>query len=478
MPDRSPDSILFPTKPNWTDDFPELEKTIRASMLRRILLRRKTVSRYQSTSATDGPVTSREFESKGPLAGIKVLDLTRVLAGPFCTQMLADAGADVVKIEIPGIGDDTRHWKDAAEQVVMWNSDAETSLYFASCNRSKRSLAVNLKSEKGKEIIKKLAKVSDVVVDNYLPGKLDQLGVGYSVLSKINPRIIHASISGYGPTGPFAKRAGYDVIAAAESGMLHITGEKGGLPVKPGVALIDLCTGLYSYGAITSALYAREFTGKGQKIDASLLETGLSLMVNLGSSYLNVNREAVRHGCGHPTIVPYDTFTCSDAMIVVGATSNRQWATLMTVLGHTEYIDDPRFSTNSDRVAHRTEVEDLLNAEFRKKTVKEWCSLLETTGLPFGPVNNLEMAFAHPQVGPRKMVETLQTSASKSGTLKVAGIPVKYSHTPASIKGPPPGIGEHSGEVLDELGYDLDQIQEMADDGTVQLYRKKKESKL
>lgn len=443
-----------------------------------MLLHRPVFRRIRLTKPQSSNVTSQEFESRGPLAGIKVLDLTRVLAGPYCTQMLADAGADVVKIEIPKIGDDTRHWKDAAEHAAMWKTDAETSLYFASCNRSKRSLAVNLKSKVGVEIIKKLAKVSDVVVDNYLPGKLDELRIGYSVLSQVNPRIIHASISGYGTTGPYAKRAGYDVIAAAESGMLHITGEKGGLPVKPGVALIDLCTGLYSYGAITSALYARQFTGKGQKIDASLLETGLSLMVNLGSSYLNVNREAVRHGCGHPTIVPYDTFTCSDAMIVVGATSNRQWAILMTVLGHTEYITDPRFTTNSDRVAHRADVEDFLNGEFSKKPVKEWCKLLESTGLPFGPVNNLEMAFSHPQVEPRTMIETIPTNASKSGILKVTGIPVKYSQTPASIKGPPPSIGQHSGEVLGELGYDMDQIQEMADEGIVQLYKEKQSAKL
>lgn len=429
-----------------------------------------------TASATPPPRAARrtspaasEFEERGPLAGIKVLDLTRVLAGPYCTQMLADNGADVVKIEIPGIGDDTRHWKDAAEQEEMWRPEAETSLYFASCNRSKRSLAVNLKSPEGVAIVKRLARVSDVVVDNYLPGKLDQLGIGYDVLSAINPRIIHASVSGYGSSGPYAKRAGYDVIAAAECGMLHITGEQGGRPVKPGVALIDLCTGLYSYGAITSALYARQFTGVGQKIDASLLETGLSLMVNLGSSFLNVGREARRFGCGHPTIVPYDTFTCSDAMIVVGATSNRQWATLMTVLDHREYIGDPRFATNSDRVAHRAEVEDILNSEFRKRTVGAWCAALESTGLPFGPVNTLERAFSHPQVGPRDMIQTLKTSASKSGELRVAGIPVKYSHTKPSIKGPPPGIGEHSAQVLAELGYSKAEVATFEQHGVVQV---------
>ncbi|CCG80731.1 CAIB/BAIF family enzyme [Taphrina deformans PYCC 5710] len=419
--------------------------------------------------ATTSHTRPTDFEGKGPLAGIKVLDLTRVLAGPYCTQMLADNGADVIKIEIPRIGDDTRHWKDATEQSQFWKSGAQTSLYFSSCNRSKRSLAVNLKSAAGVGIIKELVKECDVVVDNYLPGKLDELGIGYGVLSGINPRVIHASVSGYGSSGPYARRAGYDVIAAAECGMLHITGERGGLPVKPGVALIDLCTGLYSYGAITSALYARQFTGVGQKIDASLLETGLSLMVNLGSSYLNMDREAVRYGCGHPSIVPYDTFTCSDAMIVVGATSDRQWATLMTVLGHPELIEDARFRTNSDRVAHRKDVEDLLNAEFSKRTIEEWCAELESTGLPFGPVNTLERAFDHPQVGPRKMIETLKTEASKSGELKVAGIPVKYSHTKPSIKGPPPSIGEHSHEVLLEMGYSRQEVQEFASNGVVQL---------
>lgn len=390
--------------------------------------------------------------------------------------MLADAGADVIKIEIPKIGDDTRHWKDKAEDA-FWNKPGdegtaegvtETSLYFTCCNRGKRSLAVNLKSKEGVAIIKRLAEECDVVVDNYLPGKLDELGIGYSVLSAINPRIIHASVSGYGSSGPYAKRAGYDVIAAAEGGMLHITGERGGNPVKPGVALIDLCTGLYSYGAITSALYARQFTGRGQKIEASLLETCLSLQVNLGSSYLNLGREATRFGCGHPSIVPYDTFTCSDAHIVVGATSNRQWAILMETLGKPEYINDDRFLTNPARVAHRKEVEDILNNAFKAKTVSEWCEELKHSGLPFGPVNNLERAFAHPQVEPRKMIETLPSKASKSGSVKVAGVPVKYSDTPASIKSAPPSIGEHTIAVLEELGYSDQEIRRLQQDGTVQ----------
>ena len=423
--------------------------------------------RYQPAKLaekTDGTA----FEENGPLAGIRVLDLTRVLAGPFATQMLADAGADVVKVEIPGIGDDTRHWKDSAEQEAMWKDDSATSLYFASCNRSKKSIAVNLKSPQGIEIVKKMAEKADVVVDNYLPGKLDQLGIGYSVLSKINPRIIHASVSGYGSRGPYKGRPGYDVIAAAEAGMMHITGERGGKPVKPGVALIDLCTGLYTYGAIASALYARQFTGVGQKIDASLLESCLSLLVNLGSSYLNVGREATRYGCGHPTIVPYDTFTCSDAMIVVGATSNRQWATLMNILGRQEYIDDPRFATNPQRVAHRAEVEEILNSAFSTKTVEEWCDELSTTGLPFGPVNNLERAFSHPQVEPLQMVEEIAMAAAKGGVLKVAGIPVKYSHTKPSIKSAPPSIGEHTGGVLRELGYTTEEIDKLRAAGVVQ----------
>lgn len=403
-------------------------------------------------------VDAKAFEEQGPLAGIRVLDLTRVLAGPFATQMLADAGADVVKVEIPGIGDDTRHWKDSAEQEAMWKDGSSTSLYFSSCNRSKKSIAVNLKDPRGVEIIKKMAARADVVVDNYLPGKLDQLGIGYSVLSKVNPRIIHASVSGYGNRGPYSSRPGYDVIAAAEAGMMHITGERGRKPVKPGVALIDLCTGLYTYGAIASALYARQHTGIGQKIDASLLESCLSLLVNLGSSYLNVGREAIRYGCGHPTIVPYDTFTCADAMIVVGATSNRQWAILMKILGKPEYIDDPRFATNPQRVAHRTEVEEILNSAFSAKSVEAWCEELSDTGLPFGPVNNLERAFAHPQVEPLDMVEEIPMEAAKSGTLKVAGIPVKYSHTKPSIKSPPPAIGEHTDIVLADLGFSADEV--------------------
>ncbi|BFZ55248.1 hypothetical protein PYCC9005_002288 [Savitreella phatthalungensis] len=438
--------------------------------LRRLQTPRPTrfLVRCLSTPSATKPPTTEDFERDGPLAGIRVLDLTRVLAGPYATQMLADAGADVVKVEIPGIGDDTRHWKDAAEQEQMWKEGSDTSLYFASCNRSKKSIAVNLKDPKGIEIIKKMAERADVVVDNYLPGKLDQLGIGYSVLSKANPRIIHASVSGYGSQGPYSKRPGYDVIAAAEGGMMHITGERGGKPVKPGVALIDLCTGLYTYGAIASALYARETTGVGQKIDASLLESCLSLLVNLGSSYLNVGREAVRFGCGHPTIVPYDTFTCSDAMIVVGATSNRQWATLMRILGREEYIDDERFATNPQRVAHRKEVEELLNSAFIKKSVGEWCDELATSGLPFGPVNNLERAFAHPQVEPLKMIEELPTSQAKEGKVKVAGIPVKYSHTMPRIKGPPPSIGQHTDLVLEDLGFSSQEIKALRTAAVVQ----------
>ncbi|OJD25570.1 hypothetical protein ACJ73_03057 [Blastomyces percursus] len=415
------------------------------------------VSRYQQApylaqkfySSTTSPDRGKG-DAFGALHGFKILDLTRVLAGPFCTQILADYGADVIKVEQPGKGDDTRYWRTEGEGE-KWKTDS-ISCYFACVNRNKRSITLNLKSEKGKEVLLDLVKVSDVVVENFVPGKMDELGIGYDVLSKINPAIIHASISGYGAAGPYAQRAGYDIIAAAEGGLLHITGEADGPPTKPGIGLTDLCTGLYMHGAIMAALQARHRTGKGQKLDGSLFETQLSLLINVASSWLNMGQEAQRWGTAHPSIVPYEAFKTKDSYLVLGATNNRQFGVLAERMGRPDLATDERFLTNDSRVRNRSELNNILYDLFNAKMTDEWLDIFDNSGMPYGPINSLERVFTHTQAHAREMVKSIDFDAAVNGTFKVTGFPVKFSNTEASIRSNPPLLGEHTDDVLQELG--------------------------
>ena len=384
-------------------------------------------SRRRRWRATDCRQTRRSSssaaeESNGALKGVKVLDLSRVLAAPLCTQILADYGADVIKVEDIGKGDDTRHFKSRKEKGAFWKEDiGPMSNYFAAINRNKRSICLDLKHEKGRDVLFRLVKDSDVVVDNFRPGTMEKLGIGYDVLKKVNPRIIHASISGYGAAGPSAKRAGYDMIVGAEGGILHLTGERNGPPVRPGLGLTDMSTGLFMHGAIVSALFARERTGKGQKIDTSLFESQIALLINVGMSWLNLEEEAERWGTQHPSVVPYDAFKTKDLYFVCGATTDKQFDTFCKLLGCEELVSDARFKTNTDRVQNREIIFPILNDIFKTKTTDEWFAVFDGSPMPYAPINTMERVFAHPQTKAREMIKKVPWDAALEGSINLIG---------------------------------------------------------
>lgn len=380
----------------------------------------RAIIRSYSTSTS---TTTPEFEAwkNGPLTGVKILDLSRVLAAPLCTQILADYGADVIKVEDVGKGDDTRHWR-AAGEATQWKSDlGPMSNYFVAVNRNKRSICLNLKHERGKEAFLELVKGADVLVENMRPGVMEKLGIDYDVVQRLNPGIIYASVSGYGPTGPYARRAGYDMIAGAEGGMLHLTGESNGPPVRPGLGLTDMCTGLFMHGAIMAALYTRLHTGRGQKLDGSLFETQVALLTNVASTWLNAGKEAERWGAQHPTIVPYDAFRSKDLYFVCGAANDNQFRILCDVLDLKRLPEDPRFATNADRVKHRDDLAPLLKAAFAEKTTDEWMQIFEGSGLPYAPINTMARVFSHPQTHARGMVHEMKFEGARSGRVSVLG---------------------------------------------------------
>ncbi|KAJ5923827.1 hypothetical protein N7466_008014 [Penicillium verhagenii] len=387
--------------------------------------------------------------------------------GPFCTQILADYGADVLKIENPKGGDDTRLWRTEAEKKI-WKSDHDDiSAYFCTINRNKRSVTLNLKEEQGREILLELVKSADVIVDNFIPGKMDELRIGYKTLSEVNSSIIHASISGYGSSGPYAHRAGYDAIAAAEAGLLHITGEKDGPPTRPGLGLTDMSTGLFLHGAILAALVSRQRTGKGQKIDGSLFESQVALLSNVAMSWLNTGEIAERWGTAHPSIVPYQAFKTQDSYLVLGATNNRQFRSLCQLIDRLDLVYDPRFSQNDARVENRKELGGILEDIILKKSTKEWISKLEGSGLPYGPINSIDRVFSHPQTAARHMVHTLPYEPAVSGQLKVLGSAIKFDEDSYRIRLKPPRLGEHTEKTLQELGFTSQELKKMKEEGIV-----------
>ncbi|KAI8716103.1 hypothetical protein NCS52_00903200 [Fusarium sp. LHS14.1] len=402
--------------------------------------------------------TARENNHRPPLEGLKVLDLSRA---PFCTQILGDYGADIIKIEAIGNGDDTRHWKLQQEDVTWKQESGPMSNYFAAVNRNKRSITLDIKSQRGKEVLMKLAEQADVLVENFKPGTMDRLGLGYQKLRKLNPRLIYASISGYGTTGPYARRGGYDPIAGAEAGPLHVTGERNGPPVRPGLGIVDTSTGLYLHGAILAALHARDRDGEGQRVDASLFETQISLLTNVGLSWLNLGVEAQRWGCQHPSIAPYDAFKTKDSYLVCGATNDAQFAALCELVGLEALVQDERFSTNPKRVQNRELLVPIFNAVFKTKTTAEWIGIFGGTGLPFAPINNMQDTFAHPQAEARGMVASMNMGAAESGEIRVIGPAVKFSETGATLRIPPPSLGQHTDEVLMEAGMDASEVEEL-----------------
>ena len=377
-----------------------------------------------------------------PLENIKVVDLTRTLAGPFCTQNLADMGADIVKIEEPNDGDETRKWPP------IWNGE---STQFLSFNRNKRSLSVNLKSDEGLAIVKKLAAGADIMIESFRAGTLARFGLGYDDIRAVNPDIIYCTISGYGRTGPMASKPGYDLIIQAYSGLMHLTGEPDGAPQRVGFSLVDLFTGMLAFGSIVTALYHRDQTGEGQLIDAALLDGQVAAMSYHATGYIGTGVEPHRLGSGHPSLVPYQSFPASDGYFILGVANPNLWERFCHAIGHPELKDDPKFATNPDRVAHRAEMIDLLNGVFATNTVAHWVKVIDDAGVPVGPINKTSDVVADAQVKARDMF--LPIDHPNVPDLRVPNSPIKLQGTPARLRRPPPLLGQHNDEVLAELGY-------------------------
>ncbi|KXS96448.1 hypothetical protein AC578_3223 [Pseudocercospora eumusae] len=399
---------------------------------------------------------------KAPLAGIRILDFGRILAAPFCSQILADYGADVIKIEQPKTGDETRVYRIKGE-LSKWKPEVQPmSFYFASLNRNKRSITLDLKQKAAVEVVHRLVETADVVLENFIPGRGDKLGIGYAELAKINSGLIYCSLSGYGHTGPDSGRAGYDAIATAEGGLQHITGEPKGSPVRPGLGMIDMSTGLFAHGAIMAALRHRDQTGKGQHIDCSLFGTQISMLVNIGANWLNMQHEGQRFGSGHPSMHPVGVWKCKDGMyLTLSITNDRQFKLLCQRLGHPELPDDVGFATNDMRVANRENLDEVLNQILREKSVDEWMQIFEGSGLAVGPVNTIQKAFEHPQTKARDMVQSRLWDAVEAGEWKAIGPAVKFSEIEPEIRRLPPRLGEHTDEVLTEIGYTPEEIEDL-----------------
>jgi formyl-CoA transferase len=393
-----------------------------------------------------------------PLKGYRVLDLSRILAGPYCTMLLGDQGAEVIKVERPGTGDDTRTWGPPFA--------GGESAYYLCCNRNKKSIVIDLQDPAGQELVRELAKASDVLVENFTPGLTKRLGLDYERISKLNPRLVYCSITAYGQDGPYRDRPGYDMVLSAVGGLMWITGEKEGNPCKVGVAITDVLTGVYASGAVTSALLWRERSGRGQYLDISLLDVQVSGLANIASNYLVAGKEATRWGTAHESIVPYQVFNTKDRPIAIAVANQKLWVSFCKVVGRENWLDDPRFESNPKRVENRDILLPLIDQLFVQKTCDEWMDLLVGAAIPCGPVNNMQHLFADPQVQHRNMIAEVPHPAI--GTLRLTGIPVKYSQTPGKVRLHPPLLGEHTDEVLAEaLGYSCEQIEALKEQGTV-----------
>jgi succinate--hydroxymethylglutarate CoA-transferase len=390
--------------------------------------------------------------ANGPLAGIRVVDLTRILAGPLCTMMLGDMGADVIKIEPPDKGDDTRSWGPPFA--------GGEAAYFLGVNRNKRSLTLNMAVPAGQKILAGLIEKADVLIDNFRIGTLEKWGFTPAWFDEHAPRLIRCSITGYGSSGPRSALPGYDFILQAESGLMSICGEPDGVPTKYGVAIVDVCTGMLASNAILAAINARHRTGKGQKVELSLYETSLAMLINVAQNYLTAGRNGGRFGNGHPSIVPYTTYQAADAMIAIGIGNERQFARCAEVLGHPEWAKDERFNSNRARVENREAIDGLLNAALAHGAADIWLGKLKAVGVPCGKINSVAEALDDPHTAARRMVETVEHPVI--GTLKMLGIPFKFSDTACSVRRAPPTLGQHSDEVLaKELGLDQQAIAEL-----------------
>ena len=390
------------------------------------------------------------------LEGIRVLDLSRVLAGPWCAQSLADLGADVIKVERPEAGDDTRGWgppflKDRE------GGDTADSAYYLAANRGKRSIEVDLATDAGREIIRALAAVSDVVIENYKVGALRKYGLDHASLSAVNPRLVYCSITGFGQTGPWSHRAGYDFIIQGLGGLMSVTGEAddrpGGGPQKVGVAVADLFTGMYATQAIIAALFHRERTGEGQHLDLALLDVQVAMTANMGSNFLHSGVAPKRWGNAHPNLVPYQTFKASDGWIIVAVGNDGQFRRFVELGGEPGLADDPRFLRMRDRIGNRDALVPLLADMVSRRTQQAWIDGMEAAGVPCGPINDLRQVFENPQVQERGM--RIEIERPDAGPIPLVANPVKASRTPPAYRLPPPRLGEHTDSVLASvLGWD------------------------
>ena len=386
------------------------------------------------------------------LEGIRVLDLTRALAGPFCTLMLGDYGADVIKIEIPGTGDDTRHW---GPPFI-----GEESAYFLSINRNKRSLTLNFKEEKAREIFLKLVEGSDVVVENFTPGVMSRFGLEYDTVKRANPGIIYCSISGFGQNGPYQSRPAYDQIMQGISGLMSVTGEPDGEPEKIGVAVTDIGAGMWAAFAVMSALYRREQDGEGQYIDISMLDAQVAWLTYQAGFYFAYGRPPGRLGKAHPTLVPYQAFMAKDGKYFnVAVGSERLWERFCQAVKREDLKDHPDYATNGVRVENRTTLAPLLQEYFLTRDADDWVVDLQANSVPAGPINDLADVFADPQVLHRDMF--LEIPHPTLGSIKQTGLPIKFSRTPGGLDQHPPLLGEHNGAILKDLGYSESDIEEL-----------------
>jgi len=391
------------------------------------------------------------------LSGLTVLDLSRVLSGPFATMTLADLGADVVKIEQPGTGDDTRQWGPPFQ--------GDEAAYFLSVNRNKRSLAVDLKSADGLALVRDLARRADVVVENFRPGTAARLGLGYDDLAAENPGLVYASISGYGQTGPDSHRAGYDAIAQARSGIMSVTGEADGPPVRVGVSSADLVAGMWAVIGILAALRERDRSGQGQWVDISLLDGSVSWLTYVASGYFATGTRPPRYGSAHPTIAPYQGFATKGGDLMLAVGNDAIWRRFAPVAGLADLLEDPRFTTNPLRVEHRDELLPLVADAMAARTSVEWVEVLDAAGVPVGPIQTVDEVVTDPQVLARGMIGEVKHPTA--GTVRTIGCPVRLTATPPQVRTAPPLLGQHTDDVLAELGVDQERLAALRASGAV-----------
>jgi len=393
-----------------------------------------------------------------PLAGLRVVDLSRHLAGPYCGMLLGDLGAEVIKLERPDGGDETRQW---GPPFV-----GGESAYYLCANRNKKSITLDLKSSSGRELAAELARVSDVLIENFGTGGAEKLGLAYPTLEPLNPALVYCSISGFGHTGPARALGGYDLLIQARGGLMSITGERDGEPMKVGVAITDVMTGLFAANAIQAALIERGRSLRGQFLDIALFDTQIAALANIGSNYLCSGEVPRRWGNAHPSILPYQVFRAADGHFVLAIGNDGQWRRFCVAAGVPQWAEDPRFATNPARVANRDALSPALGALLGGETVAHWVTLCERANVPAGPVNDLDRVFADPQVRAREML--VEMGHPSAGTVRLAGTPLKLSRTPAAIDRPPPLLGEHTDEVLGGLlGLGPDRIAALRADGVI-----------